>query len=353
MHDIVPNSVGQKTAAATLTVYADRRWPAETGIGRVQAELELRLPAGMRIIDLAVAGKIGSPLSVLSVSQGLWRARPKRGSVFFSAGFVPPLASDLPSVVMVHDLTHRHFYGPAKRAYYDLVFRPLYHRCAAIVCVSEFVRQEFLDWSGVPDDQVHVVHNGISAGFGAYGPRHRPGYDYVFYCGNHRAYKNLPRLIRAYAASELPARGIRLVMTGRNNSELAAVAEAAGVAGLVILAGRVPDTEIPAYYRGALAIAYVSLFEGFGLPIIEGFASGVPVLTSSASSMPEIAGGAALLVDPTRVEEITDGLNRIVSDTDLRRRLVADGRDQLQYFDWDQSADRLWSIVRGVSHLTL
>jgi glycosyltransferase involved in cell wall biosynthesis len=142
-------------------------------------------------------------------------------------------------------------------------------------------------------------------------------------------------------------------MTGRNNSELAAVAETAGVADKVIFAGRVPDAEISSYYRGALAIAYVSLFEGFGLPIIEGFASRVPVLTSSVSSMPEVAGGAAVLVDPTRIEEISDGLNRIVSDTDLRHRLVADGLDQLQYFNWDQSADRLWSIVRGILHLTL
>lgn len=352
MHDIAAISVS-RTAAAAVMAYADRRWPAETGIGRVQSELEARLPVDMRIVDLAVPGKIGSPLSALSVSRALWRMRPERGSVFFSAGFVPPLATDLPSVVMVHDLTHRRFYGAAKRAYYDLVFRPLYHRCAAIICVSEFVRQEFLDWSGVPDDRVHVVYNGITAGFGRHGARHRPGYDYVFYCGNHRGYKNLPRLIRAYAASELPSRGIRLVMTGRNNSELAAVAGTAGVADLVVFAGRVPDTEMPAYYRGALAVAYVSLFEGFGLPIIEGFASGVPVLTSSVSSMPEVAGGAAVLVDPTRIEEISDGLNRIVSDTDLRRRLVADGLDQLKYFDWDQSADRVWSIVRGVSHLTL
>lgn len=353
MHDVAAISVARGTSAAAVMAYADRRWPAETGIGRVQTELEARLPVDMRIVDLAVAGKIGSPLSALTISRALWRMRPERGSVFFSAGFVPPLIASVPSVVMVHDLTHRHFYGPAKRAYYDFVFRPLYHQCAAIVCVSEFVRQEFLDWSGVPDDRVHVVHNGISADFATRGARHQPGYDYVFYCGNHRGYKNLSALIRAYAASELPGRGIRLVMTGRHNFDLAAVADAAGVAGLVIFAGRVPDAEMPAYYRGALAIAYVSLFEGFGLPIIEGFASGVPVLTSNISSMPEIAGGAAVLVDPNGIEAISDGLNRIVGDTNLRRRLVADGLTRLKHFDWDQSADRLWSIVRGVSRLTL
>ncbi|MFC0009642.1 glycosyltransferase family 4 protein [Devosia nitrariae] len=350
MHDVfVPMAAGRASVASSLTVYADRRWPPETGIGRVQTELELRLPIDMQVVDLAVAGKIGSPLSVLSVSKALWRVQPERGRVFFSAGFVPPLNLSLPSVVMVHDLTHRHFYGAAKRAYYDLIFRPLYHRCGAIVCVSEFVRQEFLDWSGMEDDRVHVVYNGVSAGFARHGARHAPGYDYVFYCGNHRGYKNVASLIRAHAASELPRRGIRLVITGRPDPGLAAVAEEVGIADLVVFAGRVSDADLPAYYRGARAIAYVSLFEGFGLPIIEGFASGVPVLTSNVSSMPEIAGGAAVIVDPTQIASIAEGLNRIVSDTDLRRRLVADGLSRLEHFDWDRSADRLWSIVRDVA----
>lgn len=330
-----------------LKVYADRRWPPETGIGKVQAELEARLPSDMRIVDLDVAGKIGSPLSPLAISRAL-AGRGGRG-VFFSAGFVPPLHSGLPSVLIVHDLTHRRFYGRAKRAYYDLVYRPLYRRCAAIICVSEFTRQEFLDWSGMAPEKVHLVYNGYEPSFSEDGPVHRPGYDYVFYGGNHRLYKNLERLVRAYANSTLPARGIRLLLTGNTNVELAALADTLSVGGQVIFTGRLPSEEIPSFYRGALAVAYVSLFEGFGLPIVEAYACGVPILTSNVSAMPEVAGEGALLVNPESVEEITAGLDRITSDRDMREHLIASGRRRRNDFDWDTSSRRVWQLIRNAA----
>lgn len=329
---------------AETVVFADRRWPVDTGIGNVQAELEARLPAGMRIVDLEVGGRIGSPLSPLAISRTLSGHGSK--GVFFSAGFVPPLVSRLPSVVVVHDLTHRRFYGRWKRLYYDLVYKPLYKRCAAIACVSEFVRGEFLEWSGIAPEKVHLVYNGVEANFSDAGNRHSPGYEYVFYCGNHRPYKNLDRLIRAYAASGLPARGIRLVLTGNTNPELSALASQLNVATEVVFTGRLPFNEIPSFYRGALAVAYVSMFEGFGLPIVEAYASGVPVLTSNVSSMPEVAGGGALLVNPESVEEITQGLDRITSDESLRQDLIAGGHKRRADFDWDVSARRLWQLVK-------
>ncbi|OJF95288.1 glycosyltransferase family 4 protein [Pararhizobium antarcticum] len=336
-----------ETQAITTTIFADRRWPPETGIGKVQAELEARLPADLKIVDIAVSGRIGSPVSPLSISRAL-SGRGRRG-VFFSAGFVPPLFSQLPSVVIVHDLTHRRFYGAAKRAYYDLVYKPLYRRCSAVICVSEFTRQEFLDWSGMAPEKVHLVYNGYEACFREDGPAHAPGYPYVLYGGNHRSYKNLDRLIRAFAASTLPNRGIKLVLTGNRNAELATLADHLSVGQHVVFAGRLPSEAIPSFYRGALAVAYVSLFEGFGLPIVEAYACGVPVLTSNVSAMPEVAGEGALLVNPELVEEITQGLDRITSDEDLRARLTAGGRRRREDFDWDTSAQRLWQLVKDAA----
>lgn len=334
--------------AGPLIVHTDRRWPVETGIGKVMLELEARLPSDMRVVDLDVPGKIGSPFSPLAISRRL-TGKGKKGGVFFSAGFVPPLFSPLPSVLIVHDLTHRRFYGSAKRAYYDLVYRPLYRKCAAIVCVSEFTRSEFLEWSGIEPEKVHLVYNGYESDFREDGPVHRPGYSYVFYGGNHRPYKNLARLVRAYAASSLPGRGIRLVLTGNRNPELAAVAEETGVGENVVFAGRLSLEEISAYYRGASAIAYVSLFEGFGLPIVEAFACGVPVLTSNVSAMPEVAAGSALLVDPENEREIREGLDRITSDEALRAELIAGGRRRREDFDWSASARRCWQVVRDAA----
>lgn len=336
-----------ETNGRNLSILADRRWPAETGIGKVQAELEARLPQNMNIVDLHVKGRIGSPLSPLAISRSIHRYGGE--GVFFSAGFVPPLFSRLPSVVIVHDLTHRRFYGAAKRAYYDLVYKPLYRRCSAVICVSEFTRQEFLDWSGMPEEKVHLVYNGCEACFTEAGERHTPGYDYVFYGGNHRSYKNLDRLIRAYAASSLPSRGIKLVFTGNQNDDLTALASRLAVGGHLVFTGRLPAEEIPSFYRGALAVAYVSLFEGFGLPIIEAYACGVPVLTSNLTAMPEVAGDGALLVNPESLEEIRLGLDRITSDEALRKELVDGGRKRLSDFNWDKSAERVWQIVKDVA----
>ena len=334
---------GADLGGGDLEIFADRRWPVDTGIGKVQLELEARLPDRMRIVDLKVKGRIGSPLSPLAITRALSGAR-SRG-VYFSAGFVPPLASKLPSVVIVHDLTHRRFYGPTKRAYYDHIYKPLYRRCDAIICVSEFTRQEFLDWSGMPADQVHMVYNGVEAMFSEDGPSYNPGHRYVLYCGNHRPYKNLARLIEAYASSTLPKNGIRLVLSGNRNAELSELAAGLGIGDFVVFAGRIPAEDIPSYYRGALAVVYVSLFEGFGLPIVEAFSCGVPVITSNVSAMPEVAAGGGLIVDPQSVDEIRTALDRVVGETDLRERLIRAGRQRRTDFDWNKSAARTWEIV--------
>lgn len=330
--------------ATPYPVYADLRWPLKTGIGNVQTEMRARAPRYVRLVDAGVAGGIGHPLSPLAISRAM-RRKQARDGVFWSAGFVPPVACRLPAVVTVHDLTHLRFYTRFHRAYYNTVLRPLYRRCSAVVCVSDYTRREFLAWSGMPASRVHVILNGVSPAF----TDNRTGYDlpyrYALYPGNHRSYKNLARLVDAYAASSLPGHDIHLVMTGRDNPELTARAAALGVAAQVHFTGVLADADLPRIYRSAWLVAFVSLYEGFGLPLVEAMASGVPVLTSNVSALPEVAGDAALVVDPYSVPAITRGLDTLAHDTALRAELVGRGREQLRRFDWDRSAAALWSIV--------
>ncbi len=335
------------SAGARYQVFSDMRWPEKTGIGNVMTAMVDGCPGHAEVVDLDVQGRIGSPLSPLAVSRSL-RGKALDGGVFWSAGFVPPLWSPVPSVVTVHDLTHLHFYSRAHALYYRHFFLPLYRRCEAVVCVSDYTRREFIEWSGMPASRVHVVLNGVSPQFSANTETLGLPYRYVLYPGNHRSYKNLDRLVCAYARSGLRDMDVHLVMTGTENVELMNLARNEGVEAYVHFAGRLADADLPRVYRGAEAIAFVSLYEGFGLPIVEAMASGVPVLTSNVSAMPEVAGDAALIVDPYSVDDIARALRQLMVEPGLRAELAGRGREQVRRFDWTASADALWSIVDDV-----
>jgi len=176
------------------------------------------------------------------------------------------------------------------------------------------------------------------------------GFRYVLYVGNHRPYKNIARLIEAYAVSGLRNDGVHLVLTGAEDVEFSRQTRSLGLRELVHFIGAWPESGIPALYRGAEACCYVSLYEGFGLPILEAMASDVPVITSNLTSMPEVAGDAALVVDPLNTHDIAAALRKAVFDHELRTKLICAGRDRIKQFDWDDSAEKLWSLVEAVAN---
>jgi glycosyltransferase involved in cell wall biosynthesis len=156
-------------------------------------------------------------------------------------------------------------------------------------------------------------------------------------------------LIEAFASSSLPTRNIHLIFTGPENNSLFTHARNLGVAPFIRFLGWLPQEELARVYRGALTIAFVSLYEGFGLPILEGMAAKVPVLTSNSSALPEVAGGAALIIDPFSIEEIAKGLERLTTDEGLRSELIGRGAERVKQFDWHRSIAEVWSIVDRVA----
>jgi len=338
------------TKRNNFRVIADMRWPAKTGIGNVMAAMLERHPDHIDIYNLKFSTAIGSPFSPLALSCELYR-HARDGDVFWSPGFIPPLWTSVPKVVTVHDLTHLYFYSRAHEFYYNNFLKYLYRRCEAVVCVSDYTRTEFIRWSGMPRERVHVVLNGVNPTFGLNSKTLSLPFRYVLYPGNHRAYKNLERLIVAYARSSLPRIGIDLLLTGSSNDELVAVAKVEGVERNLRFAGRLEDADLPRIYKGAEAVAFVSLYEGFGLPIVEAMASGVPVVTSNVSSMPEVAGDAALIVDPYSVEAISRALDCVITDKALREMLIGHGYERVKHFDWGVSAKQLWDIVDRVAEV--
>ena len=258
---------------------------------------------------------------------------------------MPPFHCSIPTVVTVHDLTHLHFYSAFHVAYYNWILRRLYCKCTRVACDSEYTRQEFLDWSGFPAERASVIYLGVSEAFGGARSGQKLPFPYVFYAGNHRSYKNLDRLLEAYAKSGLPPKNVHLVFTGTAPERLLSLANRLSVSDLVHFVGHVSDAEMADFYKGALLVAFVSLYEGFGLPILEAMSAGVPVLTSDAASMPEIAGNAALIVDPYSVAAIAHGLESLAFDEDERRIRIQRGAERFRKFNWDTTAQKVWNLV--------
>lgn len=333
-----------------MNVFVDARWPLGTGIRRMADLYRLYAPDDVRLHELDCTTGIGSPFSSFSLSSALRRQRRRKNlELFWNPGFVPPLPDLMKTVVTVHDLTHLHFYTRAHRLYYNLVFRPLYRRCDHIVCISEYTRNEFLDWSGIPEDRVSIVPNAIDPGFASLSEALEVERSFVFYAGNRRDYKNVHLLVRGFAMSYLAHEGIDLILTGNFDASLQALADKAGVGHALKFTGFLDDRSLVAYYKAARCFAFLSSYEGFGLPILEAMACDTPLLLACASSFPEIAGDAALYVDPHNVEEVAASLRTLCTDDTTRRNLVAKGRLRRDAFHAGISSAKLWNLLRKIA----
>lgn len=321
----------------------DGSWRGTSGIGRFADEIVKRMPAGIDAVEIRRGERnVGAwiPLALRSSLKQIGTP------VFWSPGFMPaaPLAG-LKQLVTVHDLTHLHYYSRLHRIYYDKVMRRFFKGIDTVFTVSEYSRQEFLAWSGLASDRVITVHHGLDPRYQPVGRAFDLGCPYILYVGNRRSYKNLARLLEAFARSRLPANGIALALSGNADPELAAQAARLNIIDQVRYLGFIEEDALPSVYRGALAVAFTSLYEGFGFPILEGMGCGTPVVTSSMSSMPEIAGGAAVLVDPFDPEAISEALERICFDPALRAGLTERGIARARLFKWDVAATTYWSRI--------
>ena len=238
-----------------------------------------------------------------------------------------PVRSALPLVVTVHDLAvlrHPRAFNRWSRLYGPRVVPRVLAAARRVIAVSEFTKRELIELLQVPEDKIRVVPNGVDGTFTPDGPAE--GGEYVLAVGTLEPRKNLPRLVEAMRRSDVElrvvgARGWGGVEVGGN-----------GVRWL----GEVSDSELARLYRGARCVAYPSLYEGFGIPVLEAMACGVPVVTSRGTAMEEIADGAAVLVDPNDPAELAAGIDRASAERDV---LVARGLDRASAFRWDAVAE--------------
>jgi glycosyltransferase involved in cell wall biosynthesis len=249
--------------------------------------------------------------------------------------FRAPLRASVPVVVTVHDLAAIRFpelFTAWTRLYAQTLLPTVLRSASRVLAVSEFTKRDVVELTGVPAERIDVAWNATDNDvFSPDGPT--ADGDYVLAVGTLEPRKNLPRLIEA---------------TGRLGVELR-IAGARGWGGVeaeashVTWVGRPDDAELASLLRGALCLAYPSLWEGFGIPVLEAMLCGAPVVTSADSAMEEVAGGAAELVDPRDVGAIAAGIERALSRPD---ELKAAGFERARAFTWTATADAVAASYR-------
>lgn len=286
-----------------------------------------------------------------------------KADIFLSPDAYLSLRTKVPSIPVFHDLNFEHYpkdLPVLERKYYRYFFPRYARKAEQIVTVSEFSKKDIVNLYDVLPEKVNVVYNGVNEDFKpvpedeqqACRERHSEGCPYFIFVGALHPRKNLIRLFQAFDYfKEQHRTEIKLVVVGNKKYWTREIQEAFDRMKHnkeVLFSGRMSAEELHKAVGSALAMAYVSYFEGFGLPIIEAFRCDIPVVTSNVTSMPEVAGDAALLVDPFSVKSIAGGLEKIALDPELRKDLVKKGRERSLLFTWQNSADKLWAVIEKV-----
>jgi alpha-1,3-rhamnosyl/mannosyltransferase len=241
------------------------------------------------------------------------------------------------------------------------VFARRLRQAVAIIAISQQTADDVQHMLGIPSSTIRVIPLGVDARFRPSVPQTeiadaRVIYglpeEFVLYVGNTMPHKNVPRIVEAFAAARQTKPGLTLVLAGRRDSYRPLVDDAirtAGVLGSVRFVNYVEEMHLPALYAASRALIFPSLYEGFGMPVLEALACGTPVITSDRGSLAEIAGRAAMLVDPRNVSEIAEALAAVVRDGSEASRLRAAGPIRAAEFTWTRTAERHVELYKEFS----
>jgi glycosyltransferase involved in cell wall biosynthesis len=349
VYNLVRNLVLLPPNGEKYLVYLDRHQPAE-GLKRTACFETKPIPTSVSHLRFGFFYPLES-----------WR---KSFDVFHAQFSLPPFLR-VRSVLTVYDLTFERFpefFTPKIRTQMKLLVPWSCRRADHIITISESSKRDLVERYRIDPERITVTYPGageiyqpmdsalaqkrIEEGYGIKPP-------FILYVGNLEPRKNLSRLLEAFAGLKRTERiAHKLVIVGQKAWRYDGIFEMVRKNNLeqaVSLTGYVPSADLPAFYNAATLMIYPSLFEGFGLPVVEAMACGIPVVTSLGSSLEEIAGGAAELVDPYSVSAIAAAIERVATDEDLQRRLRAAGLARASSFSFRRMAEQTRSVYQHLS----
>ena len=273
-----------------------------------------------------------------------------RLDVLFNPGFTSPVFAPCASVTVFHDLQHRRH--PEYFRWFDLPFWRMLlwasaRRSRALIAVSQATREDLVHYYPFAAGRVAVIPHGVDAAFFALD---RSAVEpYVLCVSTLHPHKNIERLIRAYARRKRDFRLVLAGMRGFNADAIDRMIADLGAKDSVTVTGWIPRKELLRLYERALAFVYPSIFEGFGMPVLEAMAARIPLACSDIPPLREVAGDAALFFDPNDENAVAAALDRITSDEALRAGLTKAGVERARGYSWRRSAELTLAALIPVS----
>lgn len=290
-----------------------------------------------------------------------------KADLFFSPdGFIPKNIN-IPIINTIHDLNYVHqpkyIENPSHRRYLLKEFPVFARKSDLLITVSEFSKRDIIELYDIHHNKIEVVFNAANEAYYPLEEEEKTRYknsltqgrDYFYFVGSIHKRKNLGNLFKAFDLfKEETKSDVMLIIVGEKRDwegELEGIFKKMKHKKDVILTGRLDAKEINKVSNSALALAFVSQFEGFGIPIVEAFAAGCPVITSNTTSMPEVAGDAAIYCDPFLVASIAEAMEKIYTQPSLINKLRDKGFEQNKKFSWEKSSERLWNSIEKTMNL--
>ena len=311
--------------------------------------------------NFEVVGEDTPGYSVAELTRFAIRLFRDRLDLFHATHYVlPPLRSR--AVVTIHDIIHLLYpqFLPNRVAlvYARVMIRRALARADRIITVSYNSKRDLVDYFGISPSRVDVIYNGVSSRFRPDAPMEERGRvarkyglrtPYLLFLGGEKPHKNVQNVVRAFAEARRarPDLPHLLALAGpmpKNSARIDALISALDVGKAIARPGLIDEDDLPGLFAGADVLLYPTLYEGFGLPVVEAMACGTPVLTSSTSALQEIAGGYAYLVDPLDVDAIARGIVALSTDPKVRNDFVELGKKRALDFSWDKAAERTLEV---------
>lgn len=286
-----------------------------------------------------------------------------KADIYYSPDGWSTTSTAVKTIDVIHDINFFHDKKNLRfltQRYLDYYF-PRFAKNATKICtVSNYSKQDIVKNYNISPEKIQVVCNGSSEIFKPIGEdvkqevkgKFTNGFDYFVYVGALNPRKNLLNLLKAFELFKSKnSNDVKLLIVGAKmiwRKDIEKVYLSMSYKEDVVFTGRVSNDDLHLIMASALALTYVSFYEGFGIPILEAMNCDVPVITSNTTSMPEVAGDAAVLVNPYSVEDIEDALAKVYLNSELRAQLITNGRIQREKYSWQKSADSVWTAIEEV-----